>query len=154
MLMLPSAEQRQSVGMRALRRLWWVLFSSHFYLLEFIVAGGTTIWGFWLANPYWDTFTKSPSYDPMAAVAPEAVWGLFILGMGGVQIVMLALRLLWPRRIIAFVAMFVWLWIAVMFWQSNYQTTAAPVYGWMFAGSQVLTFWRLMGERRDGAEDA
>lgn len=42
----------------------------------------TTLWGFWLINPFWHVFTRAPLYSFMAKVAPEEVWGAFAIATG------------------------------------------------------------------------
>lgn len=47
-----------------------------------ILATYTTLWGLWLANPFWTVFDQAPIYDWMADVMPEYVWGGIAIGIG------------------------------------------------------------------------
>lgn len=48
----------------------------------------TIVWGFWLANPFWDAFSRAPLYSELenafafASVNSEAVWGLIAISSG------------------------------------------------------------------------
>ena len=42
----------------------------------------TVVWGFWLANPFWEVFKTAPLYSVMADFAPEWVWGGIALAAG------------------------------------------------------------------------
>ncbi len=48
----------------------------------FILSLYTTLWGLWVANPYWDTFSKAGIYEKLKDLAPEWVWGLAVLVIG------------------------------------------------------------------------
>lgn len=42
----------------------------------------TTMWGLWLASPFWDVFTSARLYSKMDQLAPEWVWGVIAIGVG------------------------------------------------------------------------
>jgi hypothetical protein len=42
----------------------------------------TVLWGLWMANPAWQTFSVSGTYSQMERVAPEWAWGLVALVCG------------------------------------------------------------------------
>ena len=44
----------------------------------------TVVWGLWIANPFWHTFSSAPLYSQMAVIAPEWAWGLFAIFCGSV----------------------------------------------------------------------
>ena len=35
----------------------------------------TTVWGLWVANPFWTVFSQAPLYSTMASIMPEWAWG-------------------------------------------------------------------------------
>lgn len=42
----------------------------------------TVIWGFWVANPFWEVFTQAELYGILATIAPEAFWGMLAITCG------------------------------------------------------------------------
>lgn len=51
----------------------------------------TTLWGFWVANPWWTVFGQAPLYSALATVAPftippEVFWGCLAMFCGVVTI--------------------------------------------------------------------
>lgn len=47
-----------------------------------ILALYTILWGLWVANPFWDVFSRAPLYNALSSVAPEVVWGGIALVCG------------------------------------------------------------------------
>lgn len=139
-----SAAQR--VAFRVAQRLWWVVARSEFYILEALVGLGAAGWGLWLANPYWHSFASSPSYEAMAHYAPEEVWGLALLALGLAQVGAAGAQLLLARRILSLLAVFVWLFVSVMFVSANVASTASVMYPVLEALPNVIIFLRLSGE--------
>ncbi len=64
--------------------------------LEILCAIEAIIWGFWLGNPWWDTFTIATSYVWMANLMPEWIWG-WSVGLLGVGQLIVAL---WGRSVL------------------------------------------------------
>lgn len=46
----------------------------------------TVVWGIWVANPFWDVFTRAELYGVLATVAPEIFWGLLAMTCGTITI--------------------------------------------------------------------
>lgn len=46
----------------------------------------TVMWGFWVANPFWNVFGQAQLYGVLAQVAPEAFWGCLAIVCGFVTI--------------------------------------------------------------------
>lgn len=46
----------------------------------------TVLWGFWVANPFWDVFGQAQLYGVLAQVAPEAFWGCLAIVCGLVTV--------------------------------------------------------------------
>lgn len=42
----------------------------------------TTVWGFWIGSPFWETFTTAKVYANMLGAAPEISWGCTALLIG------------------------------------------------------------------------
>lgn len=42
----------------------------------------TIVWGFWVANPFWEVFTHAQLYSALLAVFPEYVWGTIAIICG------------------------------------------------------------------------
>lgn len=40
------------------------------------------LWGLWIINPMWNSFVVSQAYSVMALIAPEELWGGFVLAIG------------------------------------------------------------------------
>lgn len=47
----------------------------------------TVLWGFWVANPFWDVFTRAELFGVLASVAPEMFWGSLAIFCGTVTII-------------------------------------------------------------------
>ena len=48
----------------------------------FFSALNKFLWGFWLLNPKWDTFSASVGYHYVRVIAREYVWGIVLLSAG------------------------------------------------------------------------
>ena len=46
----------------------------------------TVLWGFWLANPFWDVFERAELYQSMERLFHEWVWGVVAIISGLVTI--------------------------------------------------------------------
>lgn len=51
----------------------------------------TVVWGFWIANPWWEVFIKAPLYSKLneatfCLVPPEILWGCLAMVFGAVTI--------------------------------------------------------------------
>lgn len=42
----------------------------------------TTLWGAWVAVPFWDVFDSAQVYSAMAGIAPEWFWGMLAVVAG------------------------------------------------------------------------
>jgi hypothetical protein len=50
----------------------------------------TTVWGFWVANPWWTVFTQAPLFDALntawfvnaLSISPEVFWGVTAMACG------------------------------------------------------------------------
>lgn len=71
---------RPSLAARALAYFRWVFDDTHFHGTEVSAVIGTFICGFVLVLPF-DTFSSAPSYNGLAAIAPEPVWAAITLSL-------------------------------------------------------------------------
>lgn len=83
----------------------------------------TLIWGFWVANPFWDVFTTAPLFHVMAAIAPEWVWGVAAIIVGAVMIwgvIRMSYRSLKTGALSGF---YFWVLSSVAFFMGDWQNT-------------------------------
>lgn len=45
----------------------------------------TFLWGFWIANPFWNVFGNTHVYDWLASIAPEPYWGSMAMAVGSIM---------------------------------------------------------------------
>lgn len=100
-------------------------------------------WGLWLTLPV-ETFASSHTFDAMAQLAPELVWGVFALLVGIVATAMplLELRgliLLKARFYLSMIQAAMWMFIVVMFVQANFSSTATAIYSTLTLQSIIVT---------------
>lgn len=86
-------------------------------MVEWMFAAMMTVWGLWLLNPYFTTFT-SPSYAPLATLFPEWVWGAWSVSIGTVRLIALYINGRYRRtpilRIVCAVLGMAW-WIVLIY---------------------------------------
>ena len=88
----------------------------------------TTVWGLWLANPFWSVFSQAPLYDVLATVPPdvfpaEFFWGTIAIVCGCIITYGAYKRYYRPLIIGASVATWHWLMIAVFYFWGDWQNT-------------------------------
>lgn len=83
----------------------------------------TLLWGFWVANPFWDVFTTAPLFHFMAALAPEWVWGGAALIVG--MIMMYGIIKMSYRSLLrgAQVGFYFWIFASINFFLGDWQNT-------------------------------
>jgi hypothetical protein len=100
----------------------------------------TTLWGLWVANPFWDVFTRAPLYTaldkvPPGTIPPELFWGFIAIACGLVIIYGAYKRQYYPLLVGAAVAGWHWLMIATLYFVGDWQNTggitalALSIYG-------------------------
>ncbi len=113
---------------------------------EVYAAGAAVIWGAILLTPPADTFASAISYSVLAHLAPEAVWGLALAGLGTAQAWALLADAARGRRVGALAG---WGWrgfVGATLILANPATIAGWIYLWMAAG-EWWTAVRLGGSR-------
>lgn len=120
------------------------LFYNRYYDLEVFTSVVAVFYGIWLVIPLWDSFS-SLSYQAMARLAPEELWGSLICLIGASQLVLMYRHSFHDkensraRSYISAMATSVWFFVATMFIVSNIATTGVPVYSLIAAASCLNT---------------
>ena len=83
----------------------------------------TTLWGFWVANPFWTVFDQAPLYNWMMRVMAEVYWGLLALAVGILMIYGVLKHSYRSLITGALVGYFHWLMIAIMYFGADWQNT-------------------------------
>ena len=83
----------------------------------------TTLWGFWVANPFWTVFDQAPLYNWMMQVMPEVYWGLLAIAVGLLMIYGVIRHSYQSLVTGALVGYFHWLAIAIMYFGGDWQNT-------------------------------
>ena len=97
-------------------------------------------WGVLLLLPA-KTFSMSPSYRIMAALAEEETWGAIYLSMGVVQWFSVFIRSHLVRPVAIHMAIFCWGFAALMFAISNPYTHAPGIYGLLALANIIGALW-------------
>jgi hypothetical protein len=91
----------------------------------------TTVWGFWLANPFWEVFSTAPLYSALegawfvvaSGIPPEIFWGCIAM-VCGVAIAYGAIKRSYRSLIIgATIACAHWLVISIMYFMGDWMNT-------------------------------
>lgn len=106
-------------------------------LVEVMSGIAALAWGLWLLIPPLDSFASSPTYNTMAMIAPEWLWGLAMSFFGSFQVQAAISHTLRSRKIAAITSSVMWLFITTMLAIGNLASTATVIYG-VFT---VFTVW-------------
>lgn len=88
-----------------------------------ILGAYTTVWGFWISNPFWEVFPHAKLYSWMAAAMPEWAWGSLAV-IVGLMMVYGVLKHSYRSLVTgALVGYFHWLAIAIMYFGADWQNT-------------------------------
>lgn len=135
-------EPQPTIAQRIARRFVWLVRDSEIEFAEVQSALALVLWGFWLWNPHWQTFASSKSFDAMAHIAPEWVWGSVMLAIGLLQIAAFVGEHIKIRVAACSGGAFIWTTITVMFAQANIASTGTPAYT-LFTLSNLWALLRL-----------
>lgn len=91
----------------------------------------TTLWGVWVAVPWWDVFTSAAIYSALEQVFPEVVWGLIAICCG----LLIIYGAVWPSYrfalVCAAVAAWHWTTISIMYFMGDWTNTGGIIMlGW------------------------
>ena len=120
--------QQQSLRQYLAHRLFTLLWSKDVEASELVVMLCTLGWGVWLVNPSWDSFSSTPTFRSMQAIAPEWVWGTPMLVLSLVHLVGLLADHSRIRKACTFANTLLWVFLSAMVWQGNLASTASVVY--------------------------
>lgn len=103
----------------------------------------TTLWGLWIASPFWQVFNSAPLFSKVQEFAPEWAWGGWSTACG--LILVLSLRNN-NRKLISFSLGFhVWHWFVIsgLLWWGDWRNTGGLTY--MFIG--IYSLWAYLNYR-------
>jgi len=83
----------------------------------------TFLWGFWIANPFWDVFGNAHVYDWLSSVAPEEYWGSMAMAVGAIMTYGVIRGSRKSLTIGAFVGFIHWLIIAMGYFAGDWRNT-------------------------------
>ncbi len=100
--------------------------------------------GLWLANPWYDTFESSRTYDAMQFIAPEPVWAAWFVLLGAALLFYTCLSHHHRARMITtFLVALTWYFCTAMFFYSN-----PPVLGVVvFSTNAIAASWLYLRTR-------
>lgn len=99
--------------------------------------------GLWLLAPA-STFGSSPTFAAMAALMPEAVWGVVLGAVGAFRLAVLRSGRCAPRRVGAMIGFLFWFTLASLFLWSSPASLGFPLFALLAAG-QGWVYCRLGG---------
>lgn len=94
---------------------------------EFVTSAYCILWGIWLLLP-WDSFSTSEVFRLMANLAPEWVWGIFVLSSGIFHLTAVISNNLKTSLIASLITLFTFTILFVLTAFSNYKATAVVTY--------------------------
>jgi len=124
------------------RRLDDLLWRRDFDSAEFLTAMIAVVWGLWLLNPAWITYTVSPSYAALALLVPEEILGAAMVVVALSQIVALLIDARCWRRVTALMMAAAWMFAGISFLWSNVPDSSGPTYV-LLALAETWAFLRL-----------
>lgn len=83
----------------------------------------TFLWGFWIANPFWDVFKHAELYSWLSDVAPETFWGILAMAVGAIMTYGVIRGSENSLTIGAFVGFIHWLIIAMGYFAGDWKNT-------------------------------
>jgi hypothetical protein len=137
----PHLQQRMGAQLR------FILIDSDFEFTELLGVLGALGWGGWLLNPVWNSFSTTPSFAAMAALAPEWAWGAAVMLIGLAEGYGLLADVPILRKVTALLLTFVWASVGAMIAYANIAATGVVVYP-LLAVSSGWAYLRLMARYR------
>ncbi len=87
-----------------------------------------TLWGLWVSNPYWDTFSRSKVYSKLEYICPEWCWGLAALLIGVLSVYAVTRDKFSFLKLLSKCGTILWLIIALLYVTTDFTST-----GWITA---------------------
>jgi hypothetical protein len=103
------------------------------------------LWGLWILNPWLDSLEFGAAHLFLTQVAPEFVWGFFIVALAIGHLFALIQGKLGLYRLMTIMCMGLWIFVAWSFLSGNPALLGIPVYS-SFA-------WQYFCAYRDGLDD-
>lgn len=88
----------------------------------------TTTWGIWVANPFWDTFSKSKLYDSLQYIFPEYIWGAASLIIGVLSVYAVMRERYGFLKLQSKLGAVLWLVVSILYITTDFTST-----GWITA---------------------
>lgn len=88
----------------------------------------TSMWGFWVLNPAWDTFSRSKIYANLEYIFPEYIWGGGALLIGLLSVYAVTRNHFNLLKILSKAGSILWFVIAILYISIDYRST-----GWITA---------------------
>lgn len=125
---LTLAQRVRQIAEQIILRFVWLARDSEIEFAEVLSAFALVLWGFWLWNPVWETFASSKSFDGMASIASEEMWGGVMLLLGIFQTIAFVREHARMRVAACTGGVFIWATITTMFADANIASTGVPAY--------------------------
>ena len=94
-----------------------------------IILGLTSIvWGFWVANPFWEVFDQAQVYHVMNWLADEWAWGLVPMVIGSAMVFAMIADKFDTLLIAVRAGFYFWVFTASCFFIGDWQNTAGIIY--------------------------
>lgn len=89
----------------------------------------TIVWGFWIANPWWNVFDRAALYSGMQDLAPEWIWGTVAV-LSSLVTLYGAIRPSYRAFILgALILGWHWAMVALMYFWGDWQSTGGITSG-------------------------
>lgn len=125
-----------------IKQLKKALITYEIEMVEIMSGVAAVSWGLWLFNPVVDSFTSTPTFNTMAMLAPEMVWGTAMMIVGFFQIESVISHNLARRKVTSMALSVMWIFITALFAIANIASTAVVIYA-TFAGFTIWSYLRL-----------
>lgn len=111
-------------------------------LVEIMSGIAAFSWGLWLINPAFNSFASTKTFDTMAMLAPEWMWGIAMMLIGFFQVESVLSHRLSRRKTTSIILSTMWIFITALFAYANVASTATVIYG-TFAFFTIWSYLRL-----------
>lgn len=83
----------------------------------------STLWGIWVANPFWDVFTQAQIFESMRWIMPEWTWGLTAFAVGATMVYGVYKKSYLSLRNGALAGFYFWLFGSINFFVGDWRNT-------------------------------
>lgn len=103
------------------------------------------LWGFWIASPWWSSFSVTPTFSLMQKIAGEEVWGLCFMLVPAAALLCRVTGNKAVEQVFALLAASGWVAVACVCAYSNPYSTATVVYPSL--ALMALVDWKVHEDR-------